>query len=128
MPSRKQQRRRAKSKRHDYETVYVDEEGNEVEPDEAEALTATKPSDKRAQRGSARSNRVVPPPSWRRALRRAALMAPLMFIVIMLLEKESAVGARLSIAVFYSVLFVPFMYLMDSVAYRTYRKRLDRLG
>ena len=128
MPSKKQQRRRAKAQRHDYETVYVDEEGNEVDPEEAEAFTATKPSVKRDQRGSARSNRIVPPPSWRRALRRAALMAPLMFIVIMLLEKESAVGARLSIAVFYSVLFVPFMYLMDSVAYRTYRKRLDRLG
>lgn len=126
MPSKKQQRRRAKSKRHDYETVYVDEEGNEVEADAAEALTATKPSAKRDQRGSARSARVVQPPSWGRALRRAALMAPLMFIVIMLLEKDSAVGARLSIAVFYSVLFVPFMYLMDSVAYRTYRKRLER--
>ncbi len=128
MPSKKQQRRRAKSKRHDYETVYVDEEGNEVEADAAEALTATKPSAKRDQRGSARSARVVQPPSWGRALRRAALMAPLMFIVIMLLEKDSAVGARLSIAGFYSILFVPFMYLMDSVAYRTYRKRLDRLG
>lgn len=126
MPSKKQQRRRAKSKRHDYETVYIDEAGNEVDPEEAEALTATKSSAKRDQRGSARSARVVQPPSWGRALRRAALMAPLMFIVIMLLEKDSAIGTRLTIAVFYSVLFVPFMYLMDAVAYRTYRKRLER--
>ncbi len=128
MPSRKQQRRRAKSQRHEYEVVYMDEDGNEVAPEEAEALTS-KPAVKRGQRGStARTARVVQAPSWRRALRRAALMAPLMFIVIMLLEKDSAVGARLSIAIFYSILFVPFMYLMDSVAYKTYKKRLDRLG
>lgn len=128
MSSRKQQRRRAKAKRHDYEVVYIDEEGNEVDPEEAEALTATKPAAKRDQRGSSRSTRVVQPPSWRRALRRAALMAPLMFIVIMLLEKSSPVGQRLTIAIFYSILFVPFMYLMDSLAYRTYRKRLERRG
>ena len=128
MPSKKQQKRRAKSQRHEYEVVYMDEDGNEVDPEEAEALTP-KPSTKGSQRGStARTARVVQPPSWRRALRRAALMAPLMFIVIMLLEKDSAVGARLTIAIFYSILFVPFMYLMDTVAYRTYRKRLDRLG
>lgn len=129
MSSKKQQRRRSKSQRHEYETVYVDEEGNVLDPEEAEALAPAAPGkrDPRAKAGTTRATRVVEPPSWRRALRRAALMAPLMFIVIMLLEKNSAVGARLMIAVFYSILFVPFMYLMDSVAYRTYRKRLERL-
>ena len=38
MPTKKQRRRREKLKRHEYEEVYVDEEGRELEPDEAEEL------------------------------------------------------------------------------------------
>jgi hypothetical protein len=37
MSSRKQRRRRAKERRHDYEYVYLDEEGNETEPPEGTA-------------------------------------------------------------------------------------------
>ena len=38
MPSRKQQRRRQKLKRHEYEEVYVDEQGRVLDPEEAEEL------------------------------------------------------------------------------------------
>ena len=36
MPSKKQIRRQQKLKRHEYEEVYVDEEGRELDPEEAE--------------------------------------------------------------------------------------------
>ena len=36
MPTRKQRRREAKARRHDYEYVYVDDEGNEVAVDQGE--------------------------------------------------------------------------------------------
>ncbi|MDF2749544.1 MAG: hypothetical protein K0T00_719, partial [Gaiellaceae bacterium] len=35
MPSKKQRRRREKLKRHQWEEVYVDEEGRELDPEEA---------------------------------------------------------------------------------------------
>ena len=43
MPSKKQRRRREKLKRHEWEEVYVDEEGRELDPEEAEALAAAQP-------------------------------------------------------------------------------------
>ena len=58
MPSKKQQRRRQKLKRHEYEEVYVDEEGNELAPEEAEELVAAIPRRKReAGEGAADSPR-----------------------------------------------------------------------
>ena len=41
MASRKQRRRQQKLKRHEYEEVYVDEEGRELAPEEAEELVGT---------------------------------------------------------------------------------------
>ena len=38
MPTKKQIRRQQKLKRHEYEEVYVDEEGRELDPEEAEEL------------------------------------------------------------------------------------------
>ena len=40
MATKKQKRRRAKGQRHDY--VWVDDDGNEVEPDEASSEKGTK--------------------------------------------------------------------------------------
>lgn len=128
MPSRKQRRRREKEKRHEYEVVYVDAEGNEVPPDEVE-----EGSDRPAARGgkkqparAARSARAPQPPSWRRAMRRAFIFGPIMFIAIWVLESKAAPGARVAIAAFYTVAFIPLFYLMDRFAYRAYERRLAR--
>ena len=75
MPTRKQRRRALKERRHEYETVWVDEEGNELEepPEEAARPRAEKrngakpkPAKTTQQRGG-RAVRVPQPPSWRRA-------------------------------------------------------------
>ncbi|MFL5912907.1 MAG: hypothetical protein ACJ768_20360, partial [Gaiellaceae bacterium] len=77
MPTRKQKRREAKTKRHDYEFVYVDDEGHEVEaPPEPEKRTnGAKPATKKKSTPPPRSRRRTPqPPSWQRAGRRALIL------------------------------------------------------
>jgi len=120
MPSRKQRRRRAKERRHDYEFVYVDEEGREVEVDEKAAQAKTtngRPPQK------TRSGRVVEPASWGRVGRRALIFAPLMFITIRLLEPHESIAVSVGRTLFLLALFLPFSYVMDSMLHRSYTKR-----
>jgi hypothetical protein len=134
MPTKKQRRRQQKSRRHEYEYVYVDDEGNEVEVDPAE-LRAEK-NGKRAEartRPDAKSRpavraggRVIEPPSWRRAVRRALIFGPVLVVGFMLLNRNGSTAAWLSSAIFFTVFFVPITYVTDSMAYRMYRKRLER--
>jgi hypothetical protein len=128
MPSRKQRRRRQKERRHDYEYVYVDEEGREVEVDEA-ALPESKGETKRngARRTDGRATRPVQPPSWKRVIKRAAIFFPLFFIAFSVVSSSQPIASRISIALLYALLFMPFMYLMDRAMYRSYLKRTGKL-
>jgi hypothetical protein len=129
MPSKKQRRRREKSLRHEYEYVLLDDEGNEVPVEPTELKK--KEERPRAARGGggrpARAARTVQPPSWRRVAKRGALFAPVMFIMVTILggSKLSTPG-KLMQTVLLLAFFLPFSYLMDTFAYRTYRKRTDR--
>jgi hypothetical protein len=128
MPSRKQRRRREKEKRHEYEVVYIDAEGKELPPEEVEdepARSATRNGRNKPVR-PARGGRVPQPPSWRRAARRAAIFGPIMFIAIWLLESKAAPAARVAVATFYTLAFIPLFFLMDRLTYRTYHRRLAR--
>jgi hypothetical protein len=132
MPTKKQQRRRQKARRHDYEYVYVDDEGNEVEVDPGE-LRAEKDSRREAKpqksgvRASGRATgRTIEPPSWRRATRRAAIFGPVLVVAMILLNHNLPLAQQIAPAIILLVFFVPFSYFTDSVAYRLYRKRLDR--
>jgi hypothetical protein len=128
VPSRKQRRRRQKSRRHEYEYVLVDEAGTELEVVEPEARTKTAGADRKrpAQRGRGRG-REVQPPSWQRVGRRALIFAPLMFVVVYLLGgSKVSLGGKLAETVFLLAFFLPFSYVMDSIAYRAYRKRVER--
>ena len=60
MATKKQKRRRAKEKRHDY--VWVDDDGNEVEPD------GTTPAEGTGKQSTSRFERDPQAPSWRRTL------------------------------------------------------------
>ena len=134
MPTRKQRRRQQKSRRHEYEYVYVDEEGNEVEVDpselraekngkKTEARTKTAAKSRPATRPGGRT---IEPPSWRRAVRRAAIFGPVLVVGFMLLNRNGSTAAWLTSAVFFTAFFVPITYITDSMAYRMYRKRLER--
>ena len=132
MPSRKQRRRRQKELRHDYEYVYIDEEGNETEVPE-EAAEPARRRDGKERRNGAKGGRAsgagireVKPPAWSRSVKRAALFLPLFFIVFSLVNKSMPVETRVLSSAAYSALFVPLTYMMDRMAYRTYLRRSGR--
>jgi hypothetical protein len=125
MPSRKQRRRRAKDRRHDWEYVYVDDDGNEVEaPDDGEQPISR--NGKRAPQQVRKSQsgvREVQPPSWKRVGKRGLLFAPLMFLTVTLFSSELTIAQRLINTLFLLAFFLPFSYAMDALMYRMYRKR-----
>jgi hypothetical protein len=125
VPTRKQKRREAKSKRHDYEIVYVDDEGNEVEPPpEAPARNGAKPAAKKQAAPSARSRRRAPqPPSWQRAAKRAAILGVVVFLLFGMLNKNHNYAGAALAAVIYTALFIPFTYTLDRFAYRRWTAR-----
>ncbi|HEV3404168.1 MAG TPA: hypothetical protein VG073_07750 [Gaiellaceae bacterium] len=126
MATKKQQRRRQKQRRHEYEEVWVDADGNEIdyEPADSDKSGAAKTSPKgKAQPAKGRSGRVpkeIKPPSWQRVARRAFLLAPLLFVALSFGKHPSPIYVRLGIAIGYTALFVPTFYWIDRLAYRRY--------
>jgi hypothetical protein len=134
MPTRKQRRRRDKSLRHEYETVLIDEEGNEtpVDADEqrsvreerATAKAKAKPAAKQA--GQPRARREPPRPTWQRAFKRGGLMGALILVLFAFVLKNGSLASRVAIPIFYAVAFIPLTYYVDRWSYRTYQKRLAK--
>src|SRR3954471_20215566 len=108
MPTRKQRRRLQKERRHEYETVWVDSEGNELEEppedlaEKPEKRDGAKPKPKpkaNATHRGGRTVRVPPPPSWQRAAKRAGILGAVIFVFIYLVASRNGapgVSARLS--------------------------------
>jgi hypothetical protein len=128
MPSRKQRRRQAKERRHEYEYVYVDDEGREVEVDEAELEERRNgKATKRPERTATRGGRTVQPPSWQRVGKRGVIFAPLMFLTVFLLGRDDLSTGQMLIQTFVLLaIFLPFSYFMDSITYRAFQRRLNR--
>jgi hypothetical protein len=135
VPTRKQRRRQQKERRHEYEFVYVDDEGQEVEVDPAELKAdretrqTTKASSARRQPAS-RSRRTIQPPSLQRVLKRGLLFAPVMYLTLSLIGRgeKPTTGARVLETAMLLAFFLPFSYVMDKIAYRTYQRRLAGPG
>ena len=127
MPSRKQRRREAKSKRHEYEFVYVDDEGNEVEapPVEETRSNGAKPAAKKSA-PPARTGRMRTPqaPSWQRASRRAVLLGAVVFVLFSF-STHSYVRANHPSDI-NKILFIPFTYAIDRFAYKRWQQRSDQ--
>jgi len=141
MATEKQRRRRAKEKRHDYDLVYLDEDGIEQPVERVDAprkppsrfgrgkavtkSQKTQPA-QRAREGG-RRGRVVQPPSWRRVLRRGAIFAPIFFATVMLLGGKTMTFQRaIPQTVLLIGVFIPFSYFMDRVVWRQQQKRLNK--
>ncbi len=134
MPTKKQRRRHQKARRHEYEYVYVDDEGNEVAVDPAE-LRAEKDGQResrpgkgtnRKPEGRSGARRSIEPPSWRRSGRRALIFGPILVVAMMLFNRNQPLVQQVFPAIFLMAFFIPFSYFTDSLAYRMYRKRLKR--
>jgi hypothetical protein len=131
--TQKQRRRRAKEKRHQYDLVEIDDEGNETVlssselKDEAEPKGSTKAGKARRGASSARGRAGPQPPTWTRVLKRGALFAPIFLATVMLLGRGrlTFVGAVVQ-TVFLLAVFVPFSYFMDRVMWRSHQKRLAK--
>ena len=139
MATKKQRRRREKGRRHEYEYVYVDDSGQEVEVDEPEPAPKEKPvtsgqkptgqKSKAAPSKSsgAREERKIDPPSWNKVIRRGAIFAPFILIFFYITRAK---GDSTTIVLLRTlplvILLVPFMYMVDSFAYRSYQKRLAK--
>jgi Flp pilus assembly protein TadB len=130
MPTRKQRRRRQKELRHEYEIVYVDEEGREVEVesegaghggDRRNGKRETSPKAQKGRKG--RPVKEVSPPSWTRVVKRALLFGPLIFVAFSVINSSQPLLGRLGVTAVYTAFFVPFMYLMDRAMYRAYLRR-----
>ena len=137
MPTKKQRRRNQKARRHEYEYVYLDEEGNEVPVDPSELRAEkngqreAKPrkgggSGKPAAGRGASGRRKIEPPSWRRSARRALLFGPILVVAMMLFNRNLPLAQQIFPAVFLIAFFIPFSYFTDSLAYRMFQKRLNR--
>lgn len=134
MPTKKQRRRHQKARRHEYEYIYVDDEGNEVAVDPAE-LRAEKETVRESRPGKAAnkssagrtsSRRTIEPPSWRRSGKRALILGPLMVVAMMLFNRNLPLSQQIAPALFLIAFFIPFSYFTDSLAHKMYRKRLER--
>ena len=137
MATQKQRKRRAKEKRHDYELVYVDEDGVErpVEREDAPRKPVgrgSKAASAKAQKTTTagkgrRGGRTAQPPSWNKVLKRGAIFAPIFLATVMLLGggKVTLAGAFVQASLLLAV-FIPFSYFMDRVVWRQQQKRLDK--
>ena len=130
MATRKQRKRSQKGRRHEYETVWVDGEGNELEeaPEDAPAPAPARRSDgkKPQKKAQQRATRTPSPPSWRRSTKRALMLGGFILVVMYLLNGSKTGGARvlgaLEISVLYTLLFIPFTYYADRFGYRRWER------
>src|SRR5205814_1769977 len=128
MPTRKQRRRAQKERRHEYETVWVDDEGNELEepPEDAVAPARERRDDRKPKTKSGRPQRPerpqrggrVPraplPPSWRRSAKRSVLLGVAIFFLFYLVNSKSGhrLAGALILGIIYTALFIPFQYTL----------------
>ena len=137
MATQKQRKRRAKEKRHDYDLVFVDEDGVEqpVErPDDPRKPTGrgskgtvSKTSSSKQSGRSGRAARVAQPPSWNKVLKRGAIFAPIFLATVILLggDKMTYKAAVVQTILLIGV-FIPFSYFMDRVVWRQTQKRMAK--
>jgi hypothetical protein len=127
MPSRKVRRRRAKLQRHEYEYVIETPEGEEVPVERPSDRERTAGSKDKKDRGPAdKRGREIPKPTFQRVMRRAAIFAPLLFVVVYITSPDMEIGAMLLNVALLLAFFIPFSYMVDVFVYRMLTRRQRR--
>ena len=139
MPTKKQRRRAQKERRHEYETVWVDSKGNELEEPPEEVAAPHSKSDgakpkspqRAAQKRGERPIRVPPPPSWQRSIKRAVIFGVVIVAVFSILGSKNGhhnYGSALVLGGVYTLIFIPFQYMIDRFAYNRWQRRAEQQG
>jgi hypothetical protein len=137
MPTRKQRRRALKERRHEYETVWVDAEGKELEepPEELEDAppekrNGAKPKAKAAPQRGGRGLREPPAPSWQRAAKRSLILGVVIFAFFYLAGSKGHhnLGSALLVSLLYTALFIPFSFMIDRFAHNRWLRRTAQQG
>jgi hypothetical protein len=127
MPSRKVRRRRAKLQRHEYEYVIETPEGEEIpveRPTERERGVDGKSKKERAP--TDKRGREIPKPTFQRVMRRSAIFAPLLFVVVYITSPDMEITAMVFNVALLLAFFIPFSYLVDVFVYRMLMRRQQR--
>ena len=129
MASKKQRRRREKELRHEYEYVYIDEAGKEVEVEQPPSSRKEKERRPAASSNGRRpaSARPVPPPSWRFMRKQAIIFFVILFAAFSILSRGVTIWKSAGIAVIYTILMLPLMWMMQRTMYRSYLRRTGQL-
>jgi hypothetical protein len=126
-----------KLRRHEYEDVWVDADGNVLQPEEVEGYDDDTNGAVKTASGKARSSplrtragKIVPEPSWTRVIKRGLIFSPLMFVLIAILPggDRYTLPQKLFFTVQYVLMLVIFMYLTERLMYRVWQKRQSGEG
>ena len=101
--------------------------GNAAGSIEARGRTGRKPEpaqQKKVNRAEARRERLAQPPTWNRAILRAAAASGLLFVLtqIGLFNDDVPVGQAVFICLFAMLIYIPLGYMFDSWMYKRFNK------
>lgn len=129
MPSRKQRRRREKLQRHEYEYVLETDEGEEV-IESPRAVESAAPRNGKPGKEPVgpldRHGKPIPKPSLQRVLRRTAIFAPLIALVIYFTGQDLTVAGLILNVALLLAFFMPLSYVVDIVVYRLLWRRYEK--
>ena len=88
---------------------------------------ATPAENKKADRAALRREKLAQPPTWNKAILRAAAAAGLLFVLtqIGLFQDDVAPGQALVICLFAMLIYIPLGYLFDNWMYKRMTKPRD---
>ena len=129
MATKKQRRRREKEHRHEYEYVYIDEEGKEVEVEQPPSSQREKARRPAASANGRRPAQIKPvqPPSWRYLRKQALIFFFIILVAFTVLNKGKPIYFALGMAVIYTAIMIPLMWMTQRMIYRSYLRRTGQL-
>lgn len=101
--------------------------GNAAGQIEARGRTGRKPTsaERKPTARELRLQRLDRPPTWRGAINRASIAAGVFFALLLIFFRDQGVGAKLAIAAFMFLVYIPMGYYTDLFVYR--RRQARRL-
>jgi hypothetical protein len=130
MPSRKQRRKKEKLQRHEYEYVLETDEGEEVVDDPRAATQLAGPKNGKPAKEPVgpldRHGKPIQKPSMRRVLRRTAIFAPLIALLIYFTTEGLTVAGLIFNVVLLLAFFMPLSYVVDTIVYRLLWRRWEK--